>query len=87
MGGRSFKPLSKKRIDSGNTAGISPGTSLRVVCERTYRFRKITGSVNEPKLNDPRTNPWTLLVRFPESLCDLQYSVYILYGCNMRHPA
>ncbi len=27
--------------------------SLRVVCERTHRFRKITGSVNEPKSNDP----------------------------------
>ena len=25
---------------------------LRVVCERTHRFREITGSVNEPKSND-----------------------------------
>ncbi len=27
--------------------------SLRVVCERTHRFRKITGSVNEPKSDHP----------------------------------
>ncbi len=30
--------------------------SLRVVCERTHRFRKITGSVNEPKSDHPGTN-------------------------------
>ncbi len=28
--------------------------SLRVVCERTHRFQKITGSVNEPKSDHPR---------------------------------
>ncbi len=33
--------------------------SLRVVCERTHRFRKITGSVNEPKSDHPGTNHWT----------------------------
>ncbi len=26
------------------------------VCERTHRFQKITGSVNEPQSNDPGTN-------------------------------
>ncbi len=30
--------------------------SLQVVCECTHRFGKITGSVNEPKSNDPETN-------------------------------
>ncbi len=30
--------------------------SLRVVCEGTHRFRKITGSVNEPKSDHPGTN-------------------------------
>ncbi len=30
--------------------------SLRVVCERTHRFRKITGSVNEPKLDHHGTH-------------------------------
>ncbi len=33
--------------------------SLRVVCERTHRFQKITGSVNEPKSNDPGMIPGT----------------------------
>ncbi len=33
--------------------------SLRVVCERTHRFRKITGSVNEPKSDHPGTNHGT----------------------------
>ncbi len=32
---------------------------LRVVCERTHRFRKITGSVNEPKSDHPGTNHGT----------------------------
>ncbi len=30
--------------------------SLRVVCECTHRFRKTTGSVNEPKSDHPGTN-------------------------------
>ncbi len=33
--------------------------SLRVVCECTHRFRKITGSVNEPKSDHPGTNHGT----------------------------
>ncbi len=33
--------------------------SLRVVCERTHRFRKITGSVNEPKSDHPGTDHGT----------------------------
>ncbi len=33
--------------------------SLRVVCEHTHRFRKITGSVNEPKSDHPGTNHGT----------------------------
>ncbi len=33
--------------------------SLRVVCERTHRFRKITGSVNEPKSDHPGSNHGT----------------------------
>ncbi len=33
--------------------------SLRVVCERTHRFRKITSSVNEPKSDHPGTNHGT----------------------------
>ncbi len=33
--------------------------SLRVVCERTHRFRKITGSVNEPKSDHPGTSHGT----------------------------
>ncbi len=32
---------------------------LRVVCERTHRLRKITGSVNETKSDHPRTNHGT----------------------------
>ncbi len=41
--------------------------SLRVVCERTHRFWKITGSVNEPKSDHPGTNHGT---HFPEWLCE-----------------
>ncbi len=33
--------------------------SLRVVCECTHRFRKITGSVNEPKSDHHGTNHGT----------------------------
>ncbi len=33
--------------------------SLRVVCERTHRFWKITGSVNETKSDHPGTNHGT----------------------------
>ncbi len=33
--------------------------SLRVVCERMHRFRKITDSVNEPKSDHPGTNHGT----------------------------
>ncbi len=33
--------------------------SLRDVCERTHRFRKITGSVNETKSDHPGTNHGT----------------------------
>ncbi len=33
--------------------------SLGVVCERTHRFQKITGSVNEPKSDHPGTNHGT----------------------------
>ncbi len=44
--------------------------SLRVVCERTHRFRKIKGSVNEPKSDHPGTNHGTHHVYFPEWLCE-----------------
>ncbi len=48
--------------------------SLRVVCERTHRFRKITGSVNEPKSDHHGTH---FSVYFPGWLCERGY----------RHPA
>ncbi len=41
--------------------------SLRVVCECMHRFRKITGSVNEPKSDKSRD---TISVYFPEWLCE-----------------
>ncbi len=45
--------------------------SLRVVCERTHRFRKITGSVNEPKSDHPGTNHGTHFpCKYPEWLCE-----------------
>ncbi len=43
--------------------------SLRVVCERTHRFRKITGSVNEPKSDDPGTNAGTHYPCIFRNLC------------------
>ncbi len=43
--------------------------SLRVVCERTHRFRKITGSVNEPKSNDPGMIPGTHYPCIFRNLC------------------
>ncbi len=45
--------------------------SLRVVCEGTHRFPKITGSVNEPKSDHPGTNHGT---HFPEWLCERGFS-------------
>ncbi len=45
--------------------------SLQVVCEHTHRFRKITGSVNEPKSDHPGTNHGT---HFPEWLCERGFS-------------
>ncbi len=43
--------------------------SLRVVCERTHRFQKITGSVNEPKSNDPGMIPGTHYPCIFQNLC------------------
>ncbi len=43
--------------------------SLRVVCERTHRLRKITGSVNEPKSNDPGMIPGTHYPCIFRNLC------------------
>ncbi len=43
--------------------------SLRVVCERTHRFQKITGSVNEPKSNDPGMIPGTHYPCIFRNLC------------------
>ncbi len=43
--------------------------SLQVVCERTHRFRKITGSVNEPKSNDPGMIPGTHYPCIFRNLC------------------
>ncbi len=43
--------------------------SLRVVCERTHRFRKITGSVNEPESNDPGMIPGTHYPCIFRNLC------------------
>ncbi len=43
--------------------------SLRVVCESTHRFRKITGSVNEPKSNDPGMIPGTHYPCIFRNLC------------------
>ncbi len=39
--------------------GSGVNAQLRVVCERTHRLRKITGSVNETKSDHPRTNHGT----------------------------
>ncbi len=43
--------------------------SLRVVCERTHRFRKITGSVNEPKSDHPGMIPGTHYPCIFRNLC------------------
>ncbi len=47
--------------------------SLRVVCEFTHRFPKITGSVNAANLTIREQMPETLPVYFPESLCERGY--------------
>ncbi len=61
--------------------------SLRVVCEHIHRFRKITGSVNEPKsryLDDSRN---TLHVYFPESLCERGFITLVrLASADPRLP-
>ncbi len=38
--------------------------SLRVVCERTHRYWKITGSVNEPKSHHPKVQGSLLFVTY-----------------------
>ncbi len=43
--------------------------SLRVMCECTHSFRKITGSVNEPKPEDPGTNHGTHFPCFFQDGC------------------
>ncbi len=43
--------------------------SLRVVCECTHRFRKITGSVNEPKSDHPGMIPGTHYPCIFRNLC------------------